>query len=108
MRLPSFARYSSDILQRYTQTLPKDAQLDITTMNFFGRPRISAVRMGDIRRVKERFGMVNYVRDTKETNPKRPWWMGNAVKRFGVHGGVGLKGPNAGVWENIAKTIARR
>ena len=107
LRLPPFARYSRDLLVRYSQNLPKDAKLEITTMNFIGKPRVSLVRAADLNAVKERFGMVNYTRERKEINSKRPWWMGGAVRQFGIHGGTHLK-DGSGVWENISRTIAKR
>jgi hypothetical protein len=75
-------------------------------MSFIGKPRTSLVKVGDLRPVKERFGMVDYVRDTKKLNANRPWYMGKAVRQFGLHGGVPLKG-NPGVWGNIVKAIKR-
>ena len=107
LRLPAFARYSRDLLIRYSQSPPKDAKLEITTMNFIGKPRVSLVKAAELNAVRERFGMVNYARDTKEINSKRPWWMGRAVRQFGVHGGTHLK-DGSGIWENIARNIAKR
>jgi hypothetical protein len=107
LRLPAFAQHSRELLIRYSQNLPKDAKLDITTMNFIGKPRINIVRAADLYATRERFGMVNYVRDTKELNSKRPWWLGRAVRQFGVHGGTPIKN-GSGIWENIARTIGRR
>jgi hypothetical protein len=107
LRLPAFARHSSDLLVRYSQNLPKDAKLEITTMNFIGMPRVSLVRAADLRPVKERFGMVNYARDTEELNSKRPWWMGRAVRQFGVHGGTQLK-VGGEIWKNISRTLSKR
>ena len=107
LRLPRYARNSRQLLTRYWQTLPKDAKLDITTMNWIGKPRVSLVNVSDLKHVKQRFGMVNYIRDTKELNLKRPWWMGKAVKQFGVHGGTKIK-DGSGIWEAIAKNVAKR
>lgn len=106
LRLPSFARHSRDLLVRYSNNLPKDAKLEITTVNFIGKPRSSLVLAADLHPVRERFGMVNYARDTKKLNSKRPWWSGRAVRQFGVHGGTRIK--DAGIWDNVARNIAKR
>ena len=45
LRLPIFARQSHEMLLRYSKTLPKTAELDITTMNFIGKPRVTRVKM---------------------------------------------------------------
>lgn len=107
LRLPTFARNSRDLLVRYSQNLPKDAKLEITTMNFIGKPRISLIRAADLRPVRERFGLVNYRRDNNDLDSKRPWWMGKAVRQFGVHGGTHLKDGN-GIWENVNRGLAKR
>jgi hypothetical protein len=92
---------------RYSQSLPKDATLDITTVNFIGMPRVTRLSVADLHPAKERFGIVNYVRNTKDLNSKRPWWMGRAVSQFGVHSGARIAQGN-GVWENIARKIEKR
>ena len=92
---------------RFSQALPKDAKVELTTMNFVGMPRVTRVHVSDLRPSKERFGIVNYVRDTKDLDSKRKWWMGKANRQFAIHGGVHIKQGNE-VWNNIAKTIAKR
>ncbi len=93
------------MLMQFAKTINKDAELDITTMNFVGKPRVARVKLGDLFPVKERFGLANYARDTSEINLKRPWWMGKAVRQFGVHSNTSriMKGE---VWDQIAKAIA--
>ncbi|KAH7327179.1 hypothetical protein BKA65DRAFT_554739 [Rhexocercosporidium sp. MPI-PUGE-AT-0058] len=106
LRLPIFARQSQEMLLRYSKSLPKNAELDITTMNFIGKPRVTRVKAGDLRAVKERFGFANYCRDTKVLNSKRPWWMGKAVRQFGVtNERSGVMGGE--IWENVAKGIKK-
>lgn len=104
LRLPVYARQSRDILHRYAQNLPKDAILDITTMNAIGKPRLSQVKVADLNHVKQRLGMVNYVRDTKAINAQRPWYMGRAVRQFSLPAGVKIKG-GPDIWDNILKSI---
>ncbi|RQM08827.1 hypothetical protein DH86_00002964 [Scytalidium sp. 3C] len=107
LRLPQFARYSRDMLMRYSKNLPKDAGIDITTMNFIGKPRMNKMKVGELYPVKERFGLVNYARDTTEVNTKRPWWLGKAVRAFSINSNPG-RIREKGVWENIAKSINKR
>ncbi len=106
LRLPMFARQSQEMLLRYSKSLPKNAELDITTMNFIGKPRVTRVKVADIYPVKQRLGFANYARDTKELNSKRPWYMGKAVGQFGVHNEKsGIMGGE--VWENVANSIVK-
>jgi hypothetical protein len=94
------------MLMRYTKALPKDAELDITTMNFIGKPRVTRVKIAELHSVKERFGLANYARDTKLVNSKRPWYIGKAVRQFGVHSSTSrIMGGE--VWGNIAKRIVK-
>jgi hypothetical protein len=106
LRLPTYARQSRDILKRYSQNLPKDAKLDITTMTLIGKPRLSSVKVGDLRPVKRRFGLANYIRGTKKINAKRPWYMGRAARQFSLPAGVEMKG-SPGVWEDILKSMSK-
>jgi len=107
LRVPAFARNSREILMRYSKALPKGAELDITTMNFIGKPRVTRVKVADLHPAHQRFGLANYVRDAKEANAKRPWWMGKAVCQFGAHSGR-TKIMGGEVWENIRRTIDKR
>jgi hypothetical protein len=95
------------MLLRYTKSLPNDAALDLTTMNFIGKPRITRVKVTDLYPVKERFGMANYARDTELLNSKRPWYLPKAVRQFGVHGNTG-KIMGGILWDNIAKRISKK
>lgn len=105
LRLPSYVRYSQTVLQRYTRTLPPDATLEFTTMNSIGVPRITPVKISDIRPVRQRLGMVNYATVKVDDGP-RTWWMAN-VRLFGVHGEDKTKSQKE-VWENIVNGIERR
>jgi hypothetical protein len=106
LRLPTYARASRDIMLRYSKTLPKDAELDITTMNFLGKVMVSRMRITELCPVKERFGLANYARDTHAMNSRRAWWKGRLVRQFGVHAGRS-KILGGEVWKNVALAISR-
>ncbi|KAH6672176.1 hypothetical protein B0J14DRAFT_655067 [Halenospora varia] len=106
LRLPPFARNSREMMMRYSKNLPKDAEIDITTMNLLGKAQVARMKVTDLYPVRERFGMVNYARDTREINSKRKWWMPPAVRQFGVHSGRSrIMGGE--VWDNIAAIISK-
>lgn len=107
LRLPAFARYSRELLTRYSKALPKDATIDITTMNFVGRPRVTRMKVSDLHLTQGRLGIANYARETKELNSKRKWWMGRVVGQFGIRSGKGRTRAQ-GIWENIEKSIQKR
>jgi paired amphipathic helix protein Sin3a len=85
--------------------MPKDAKLELTTMNFIGLPRITRVNVSDLRSARERFGIVNYI--YLREGEKRKWWARRGVRRFAVHGGVRIS-QGTGVWENVVKFVAKR
>jgi hypothetical protein len=107
LRLPTYARHSREMLMRYTKSLPNDAMLDITTMNFVGKPRVTRVKISELYPVKERFGMANYARDTELINSKLPWYFPKTVGQFGVHSNTS-KIMGGTVWEHIAKRISKK
>lgn len=50
--------------------------------------------------------MGNYARNTENVDAKRPWWMGKAVRLFGVHGARSeIMGGE--VWKNIEGNIQK-
>jgi hypothetical protein len=106
LRLPQFARISRENVLRYSKSLPRNATLEITTMNIIGKPRVSRVGVADLYPIKRRLSLANYARDTKEKAAKRPWWAMKPVKEFAILGGFGRTRED-GVWENVAKSIKR-
>ncbi|TAQ84029.1 hypothetical protein B7494_g7641 [Chlorociboria aeruginascens] len=106
LKVPHYARFSREILLRYSKSLPKNAEIDITTLNFIGKPRRTLIKVPDLFPAKERFGLVTFVRDTKEINRGRPWWKTRAVRQFGIYEDIG-KTREGWSWENIAKTVKK-
>ncbi|KAM0563002.1 hypothetical protein ACHAPJ_001845 [Fusarium lateritium] len=84
IHLPPYARTSRAILERFVKTLPPTTPLTLTTMSAISKPRYSSLQAGDLSPVRRRFGLINYVRDTKEENAKRSWYMFRAVGKFYV------------------------
>lgn len=107
LRLPLFARQSREILQRFVKNPPSDTRIDITTISIIGKPRVSEMTIADLQPAKERFGLVNYVRDTKLIDARRKWYAYRAVGKFHVQQDLGNV-REAWVWNDIAAVIARR
>lgn len=106
LRLPNFSRNSRELLMRYSKSPPKDAQADITTMNFVGKPRVTRLNISELKAIKQRFGVANFSRDTKKINATRKWWMPKAVRLFGVHGGRATVREGE-AWENLAQRLRK-
>lgn len=62
LRLPAYARHPDrEVLRRFVHSLPASTQLDMTTMNLVGRPRVATVAVGDLVPARERLLIVNLV-----------------------------------------------
>ncbi|KAI1432162.1 hypothetical protein GGR50DRAFT_675670 [Xylaria sp. CBS 124048] len=108
LRLPPIARHSEETMRRYLQTvvktMPPEAELEITTMSLIAKPRVSVVRLAELRPVNKRFGVVNLTRDTAAENATRKWYMFRAVGNFSTQITSGT--PNYpwfwnGLWESL-------
>ncbi|RYP13576.1 hypothetical protein DL765_006841 [Monosporascus sp. GIB2] len=106
IRLPPFARQSEEMLRRFVQNLPPKTELDITTMSFIAKPRLSKVAVSDLRAANKRLGIVNYTRDVAAENAARKWYMFPAVGNFNIQANKMPRLP--WVWEHIANTLARQ
>ncbi|CAD6501037.1 BgTH12-06737 [Blumeria graminis f. sp. triticale] len=107
VRIPSFARNSKQMIVRFAKSIPPETELDFTTMNIFGKPRVSRAKVKDIYAIQRRFGMVNFVRDTSLLKKSKAWWKVKAVDQFGVHGrDSGFL--NGEVWNLIRKNIEKK
>ncbi|KAG5951469.1 hypothetical protein E4U53_003019 [Claviceps sorghi] len=84
VHLPPGARASRAVLERFVGAMPASSRLTFTTMGLIAKPRYSSVAVGDLRAMKGRFGLVNYVRDTGAENATRKWYMYRAIGGFYV------------------------
>lgn len=106
LRLPPWARQSEEMLRRFVQTIPSKTELDITTMSFIAKPRVSRATISDLKPANKRLGIVNYTRDTRADNAARKWYMYPAVGNFNIQSNKVPRAP--WVWEKIASAIARQ
>jgi hypothetical protein len=81
--------------------------MDITTINTVGKPRVSKVTIKELYTSGNALGVPNYVRDTAKVDSFRPWWTGKSVRQFAI-GPKGIGSREAGVWENVAKSIEKQ
>jgi hypothetical protein len=106
--LPDFARQSKEILHRFAKNPPTNTSLEVTTISLIGKPRVSSMMIADLKPTKQRFGLVNYMRDTKAVNAQRNWYMYSAVGKFHIPSQPGKDAKDAGIWDDLAAIIARR
>ncbi|KAF8539629.1 hypothetical protein BDD12DRAFT_89433 [Trichophaea hybrida] len=68
LHLPAWACVSRYHLMQYLKKIPKDAPLELATIRWFGRPKVTRVKAGDLRLKRERWGCVNTVVPTVRKN----------------------------------------
>lgn len=62
LRLPAYARHPDrELLRRFVRNIPANTQLDITTMNLVGRPRLATVSVSDLVPAHEKLRIVNFI-----------------------------------------------
>ncbi len=100
IRLPMFARRSREQLFRWAENISPATEIDMTTMRLYGRPRVSRMPLGDLRKSKSSFGIANLVRaqSSSQAEFRRPWWMNKPPKQFYVGNERG-KSREASVWQ---------
>lgn len=108
MRIPDQFRQSRHLADRYLASLPAEAELAITTMGALGKPRVSHVRVGDLRPARARLGLVNYARDPARENARRPWWMFRAVPGFRIEDETTTGRRTRYEWDGVARQIRER
>lgn len=111
VRVPDKYRRSKHALNLFLGAPPADAEVAITNMGVIFKPRVSHVRISDLKPERKRFGLVNYTRDTTKENAQRKWWMFRAVGGFRIEDET-TTGPTGSktkwLWEIVAKQIRQR
>ncbi|KXJ89599.1 hypothetical protein Micbo1qcDRAFT_165718 [Microdochium bolleyi] len=129
LRLPPYARQSEDMLRRFITQLGSfnpgsgtgmssasraastgpgssiTAELEITTMSYIAKPRLSIVKLEDLQPVRKRLGIVNYSRDTAAENKRRKWYMFPAVANFSIQESSNTMPKVPWVWGKLAGRI---
>lgn len=131
LRLPPYARQSEDMLRRYIAQLsypsPRTStgsagnarvasasaggsstrtELEITTMSYIAKPRLSMVKLEDLQPTHKRLGIVNYCRETAAENKRRKWYMFPAVANFSIQESSNTMPKVPWVWGMITRRIA--
>lgn len=109
-RVPDQSRRAAHLAARYLAALPAGAEVTITTMGALGRPRLSHVRVADLRPARRRLGLVNYVReDAARENAARRWWMFRAVREFRIEDETTTGGRESRLgWDVVARQVRER
>lgn len=106
LRPPLFARRSREALMRYSKNLPAYARIDMTTMKFSSRQRVTGVLVSELKPMKAWLSVANLVRDPPSSTSvsSRTWWMGKPPRKFYVGTERG-RSREKGVWDNVLSSI---
>lgn len=109
LRPPLFARRSREALMRYSKNLPADARIDITTMKFSSRQRVTGMRISELKPLKSWLTIANLVREPPSSTvaSSRPWWMSKPPRQFYVGNERG-RSREKGHWDSILKYIRQK
>lgn len=118
--IPEFARRSRDVLIRYSQNLPKDAQLEFVTARLFGLPKTTGVRLSEMRALPSRWGRLANLERIRTPSLQRElaqrlaWkkalgFLAESRFKFYVTDDVASmrRSRAPGVWENVLKEIRK-
>lgn len=94
------------MLKRFLNNLPANTELEISTMSYIAKPRLSMVAVRDLFPTNKRVGIVNFSRDTKAENARRKWYMFPAVADFSIQPNSNTVTKPSFAWERIASKIA--
>jgi len=112
VRLPTFARTSRELLQRFAKNAPGNTRVDITTMNLIGKPRVAEAMLSDLYAVRQRFGTVNFARGRPPGAASREWYrwfVPPPSTKFYLQNPDPKHATREGwVWDELADSIARR
>jgi hypothetical protein len=93
LHLPAYARANARLFERFVASVPpSEATVDMTTLSFIGKPRVSRMKLSELRHVPPDkpwrhtvLGLVNWERDTEAEDRRRKWYHYRAIGKFGVH-----------------------
>lgn len=103
LRLPNYARMSKEMLTRYLRTLPKNGEMDVTTITLIGRPRVQRYELGDLKAVQPKLlNVANFKSD--KLDKTRPWWAGKGQRSYAIGEAKG-KSREGWVWDVVAQAI---
>ena len=107
VKLPLFARRSREQLLRWSQNIPPNTELEMTTIKSYGGLRTSRMPVANLSPTKSRFGIQNLALIPKvSSGGKRPWWAPKEQRVFFV-GSERKKTVESIMWQKIRTQIEK-
>ena len=110
IRLPIFARQSQEHLLRWSKNIAPETEIDMTTLRLDGLPRVSRMRVVDLReRKRSALSVANLARvpARSDSTKERSWWTRREVTQFFVRHHEG-KGREPAIWLSVLEAIRTR
>lgn len=82
IHVPKEIQQNKSLLAKFLAKPAADMGVHITTMGPLGKPRVTHVKLADLKPVKQRAGLVNYIRDVTQENKERKWYQFRAIGKF--------------------------
>lgn len=109
LRIPPFARRSKEALLRWASRIPRDTELDLTTMRAYGKLRVSRLLIKDLRHTISWTSIANFSRvipTSLDVSTERRWWMLKPMREFHV-GSERRTVRETSVWQDVLKKIGK-
>ena len=108
IKLPLYARRSKEALFKWAQDIPSKAQVDMTTMRFYGGPRVSRMSVGELRQTSSWLSAANLSRDLPSVSApaRRSWWLTKPLLKFYV-GEERVGKREVSIWQQVLKQIPK-
>lgn len=83
--VPKNFQRSADAVELLMKNVPIDAEVTMTTMGILGKPRVSHMKLRDVRKERRRFGLVNHVRTLdQDAIASRKWYQLPEMSQFKI------------------------
>lgn len=106
IKLPIFARPSKESLRKWARNIPPKTQVDMTTMRFYGGPRVSKISIEELRQTRSWLNAANLTRSPPAVSEaaKKSWRMPKPLLKFFV-GPEREKAREFSIWKQVLKRI---
>lgn len=82
IHVPQDIQRNKMLLERFLARPAANLGVYITTMGPLAKPRVTYVKLAELKPVKQRGGLVNYIRDVTQENKERNWYQYRAIGKF--------------------------
>lgn len=105
MRLPVHARTSREAITQFANKLPPTTELGFTTITWYGRPRVTWVRVSDLRPTTPSFAIENIVWVSPPKIQQRKTYLDEPLRAKFFVGKPSKKTFESSIWDKVFAII---